>query len=1015
MGFRNRLLLSAAISVLIVASLLGQGTTGSLTGTVTQEGNPLPGVSVTISSPNMQGTRTSVTNAAGGFSFGALPPGDYTVRYELQGMQTATKRVTVGLAQSARADVEMRLSAVAEAITVTAAAPATAETTEVQTNLTGELIDQLPVARTPAAIASLAPGVLSGVNGPSISGGFSFDNLYTVNGAVIQENLRGQTHNLYIEDAIQETTIQTAGVSAEFGNFTGGVVNAITKSGGNEFSGSLRDSMLNANWTERSPDTFEIDPNNPNTTRRVVAPENPDELIQSYEATLGGRIIRDRLWFFTSGRFINLEAPRTFQGGGGRSFITTEEEKRMEGKLTASITSRHSIIASYLDAPLERANECQVTGCYDISAVDPSTSRPATFATFNYNGVISNNFLIEGSWSQKEFTFIGTGGEDPDRVTGTPFGVLRVGGYVNEPYFAGKTPEERDNMAYAAKATYYLGTRSFGSHNIIGGYQHWHEKRLSDNFQSPSDFVFRSSFFAPKIVNGQTLVSVKGGTANTTDFMIWFPIFQPSQGSDLNTDSLYFNDKWDLSSQWSFNLGLRYDKNDSKDSTGALVADDSKISPRMGASFDTFGNGRLRFNATYGHYVGRLAETITSAGSAAGTPATFATFYQGPDIIDVPSEEALRQIWAWFDSQGGFEAVTPFSVSIPGATSQIPESLVSPNVQEMTFGVSTQIGAGYLRLDYIDRDWRDFYESRRTLEIGRVTLPGNRVADLTLVGNTDNLERTYKGVTVQGGYRLFNRVNIGGNYTWSELKGNVSQESVGSVVVTETAGEFQPEYFNFAQNNPVGFLAGDQTHKIRAWATVDFPTILGNFNVSVLQNFDSGDPYSLSSSIDIRSSANFYGTGKPGGVANPGYVTAPSTVGYFFSERGEFRFDDVTSTNLALNYNTNPGWLAGVSFFAQAEMLNVFNEDTEVFNTSILTHRNNASSCGVNPNPANNCMARFNPMAGDVPQEGVHWRRDPRFGQPTGHTLPVISVTGLSSGGSFQIPRTYRFSVGLRF
>lgn len=1007
MGFRNRLLFLAAMTALVAGSLFGQvgsgATMGTLTGLVTQEGNPLPGVTVTASSPNLQGTRTTVTNEAGGFNFGALPPGPYTVRFELAGMQTITKSVRVGVAQSARADAEMRVAAVTEAITVTAAAPAVAETTEVQANMPGKLIDELPVARTPAAIALLAPGVVGGVNGPSISGGFSFDNLYTVNGAVIQENLRGQTHNLYIEDAVQETTIQTAGISAEFGNFTGGVVNAITKSGGNEFSGSLRDTLLNPKWTEKSPTIFELDPTTNNTTTRpVTSPENVDELNQTYEATLGGRIIRDRLWFFTAGRFVNLETERVFQGGGGRTYPFTEEERRMEGKLTAAITPRHSVVGSYLDAPVERTNECQVTGCFDMSAIDASTSRPATFATFNYNGIITNNFLIEANWSEKEFTFIGTGGEDPDRVTGTPFAVNKVGGFVNEPYFSGKTPEERDNMAWGAKATYYMGSRALGAHNLIVGYQHWFEKRLSNNYQSPTDFVFHSNFYAPKIVNGVTLVSVRGGTS---DFMFHFPILQQSQGSDLNTNSLYVNDKWDLSNRWSFNLGLRYDKNDSKDSRGALIADDSKLSPRLGAAFDVFGTGRLRLNATYGHYVGRLAETIAGAGSAAGNPASISKFYGGPDIIDVTSEEALRQIWAWFDAQGGFDSdnIPLRSISIPGAQRQIPERLVSPNVEEMTFGASTQFGAGFLRVDYVDRDWRDFYAESRSMEIGKVTLPGNRVVDLSLVGNTNNLKRTYQGITVQGGYRLLNRINIGGNYTWSELRGNVSQESVGSVVVTEIAGNWYPEYFNFAQNNPVGFLAGDQTHKIRAWTTIDVPTVVGNFNLSLLQNFDSGDPYSHAATIDIRSSPNFYGPGQAGGVTNPGYVTPPATVGYFFSERGEFRFDDITSTNLALNYNTNPGWMAGFMFFAQAEVLNVFNEDSGTWNTEILTHRTDTT------------LKRFNPMAGDVPQEGVHWRKGVRYGKPTGLTIPVLSVTGLSSGGSFQIPRTYRFSLGFRF
>ena len=76
----------------------------------------------------------------------------------------------------------------------------------------------------------------------------SFESLYMVNGVTVNENLRGQANNLYIEDAIQETTVATAGVSAEYGRFSGGVVNVITKSGGNLFSGSFRDSLNNDNW-----------------------------------------------------------------------------------------------------------------------------------------------------------------------------------------------------------------------------------------------------------------------------------------------------------------------------------------------------------------------------------------------------------------------------------------------------------------------------------------------------------------------------------------------------------------------------------------------------------------------------------------------------------------------------------------------------------------------------------------------------------------------------------------------
>ena len=96
----------------------------------------------------------------------------------------------------------------------------------------------------------MAPAVHpSGPSGDfSIAGAMSFESLYLVNGVTVNENLRGQAFNIYIEDAIQETTVATDGVSAEYGRFSGGLVNVITKSGSNLFSGSFRESLFNDNW-----------------------------------------------------------------------------------------------------------------------------------------------------------------------------------------------------------------------------------------------------------------------------------------------------------------------------------------------------------------------------------------------------------------------------------------------------------------------------------------------------------------------------------------------------------------------------------------------------------------------------------------------------------------------------------------------------------------------------------------------------------------------------------------------
>src|SRR5215212_1209410 len=255
-----RQVLAFLFTFLLASAAFGQGTTGVLTGTVTSEGAPLPGVTVTVTSPALQGERTAVTGEGGAYSFPALPPGQYAITFELSGLQPVTTTIGVTLAQTARADADLKMSTVSEAVTVTATAPAVLETTELSRNFTSEQVAMLPVRRNITDTIVLAPGVnQNGARGNiTISGAASYDNLFLVNGVVVNENLRGQPHDLFIEDAIQETTVLTGSISAEYGRFSGGVVSTITKSGGNQFSGSFRDSLSNADWIELTP--IEKDP-----------------------------------------------------------------------------------------------------------------------------------------------------------------------------------------------------------------------------------------------------------------------------------------------------------------------------------------------------------------------------------------------------------------------------------------------------------------------------------------------------------------------------------------------------------------------------------------------------------------------------------------------------------------------------------------------------------------------------------------------------------------------------------
>src|SRR5687768_13361856 len=143
----TKLVVKVAVFALLVSSLaFAQSAPHStLHGKVAVDGTPLPGVTVTVTSPNLQGSRTAVTNAEGDYLLPFLPPGDYTVTFELSGMQSVGHKKRLGAAQTERLDVALKPAAVSEAITVTADTPVTAvvESTQVSTNFKQDLIEQL--------------------------------------------------------------------------------------------------------------------------------------------------------------------------------------------------------------------------------------------------------------------------------------------------------------------------------------------------------------------------------------------------------------------------------------------------------------------------------------------------------------------------------------------------------------------------------------------------------------------------------------------------------------------------------------------------------------------------------------------------------------------------------------------------------------------------------------------------------------------------------------------------------
>lgn len=978
-----------ALAVLVAVNLYPQATTGTLVGTVTTEGTPLPGVTVTISSPALQGTRTAISGEGGGYHFPALPPGAYTVAFELEGFQRLNKRVTVSLTQTSRADADLRIAAVSEAITVTASSPAAVETTEITTNFAVETIRELPSGRDIRDITLLAPGVSEGaVNDQiTISGAMSFDNLFLVNGVVVNENLRGQPHELFIEDAIKETTILSGGISAEFGRFTGGVVSTLTKSGGNDFSGSFRDSIANPSWTEKTAYAAQVDP--------------LDELNETYEATFGGRIVQDRLWFFSAARFEDRQT-RLQLRLTEIPYVETRENQRWEGKMTGQITPKHNLVGSYLVSKSDEANIITFGPIVDERSL-ATRNRDKTLLGLHYSGVLTNNFLLEGQFSRMDDD-LSRGSETRDLVEGTLLRDATTGNRMWSPSGCGRIcgVKQHDNKMMLAKGSYFLSTRATGNHSFVAGLEEFHQYRLDNNFQSGSDFWLHGHI----IQDPADKTKLYFGIDPSNGAIEWDPVPSLSKTSDFAVRSFFVNDKWELNKHWSFNIGARYDNAFGKNQAGVKTVDDSAISPRLAATFDPSGTGRHRFSATYGRYVAKVEQGPADLTAPAGRYSYYLFDYNGPAINPrgtpvnqiVPIPEVIRQIFAWFESVGGTGNGSLLTrVSIPGYTTRFEKSLNSPWMDEITVGYGLALSnRTYVRVDYIDRNWGDFYALRRTLETGKATDPSGLVVDQGVIENSESgLERDYRAFQLQGNYRPLDKLTIGGNYTWSELRGNIEGETSGGATVL-TSNPDRPEYTGFEQNHPVGDLSPDMRHRGNVWVRLDVPTAFGHFNVSLLERYRSGLSYSAVGTIDVRKGTS---TGPANGVTNPGYSTVPTNVTYFFSERGAFRVDDITSTDLGLNYTLPIG---GVQLFAEADLLNLFNEqgveDPDFIDRTVLTRRSTAC---LQTGTTTRCLA-FNPLAGEVPEEGKHWRKGSNFGKPT-------------SADAYQLPRTYRISLGVRF
>jgi hypothetical protein len=972
--------LCLALALLAAAALHAQGTqTATLTGKVVDaEGAPLPGVTVTATAPVQMGARTATTSASGEYTLYGLAPGSYTVSFALDGFHTVEAAVDAGVGITSRADVTLQESAVAETIVVTAEAPSELENTSVGANFTANKVNDLPIVnRTPVGIAGLAGSVTqrTPVAGQlSINGGMAYDNSILINGVNVMDPIFGTSNNLFIEDAVAETQILTSGISAEYGHFTGGVLNVVTKSGGNDFSGSLRTNLTKPEWRDETP--FEESRNT----------EREGDLGKAFEATFGGFLWRDRAWFFLAGRDEENTSPVSLPVTA-INVARVQDNRRYELKLNGNLTPSHSLHGSYVESPLESSHENQLTPI-ELDAMARNSTRENEGFAAGYTGVLTPNLLAEARYSEKVFTFINTGGTSTNIFDSPIRSSTRIAGNsagtFNGPYFDGTDPEDRNNEQLYGALSYFLTTGALGSHDIKGGAERFTVTRTGGNSQSATNYVFYTGYAnsggLPLFDASGELIPVFTSAANgrrADDSRIGLWLATRGAELDVTTDSFFIHDRWTLNDHWTFNLGVRHERVRSEATGGITGVDTDNTVPRVGASFDPLANGKWKLDVTYAEYAGRYNPSIIGANTVVGRPSLLYGYYVGPS-------------GQGDDFAPGFDPANyvMYYAAVPTANIFMADGLSSPVNAEITLSAGMALPkGGYAKLTFIDRELSGVIDDFVTIDQGctNVTLAGINAGcvDNVVYRNSDVPQRTYQALQLQGAYRLTDHWSLEGNYT-HQLENDGTYEGEGGQSIGATPFGNRPETQS-PRVNPDGRLAQYQEHKLRLWTIYDFDLgRFGRLGAGLIYRYDSPRTYSFSTSVPL-SAAQL--------AANPGYRNLSGTQTLFFGERGLGEFESASVFDVSLNYSIPV--FKRLQPWIKVDVTNVLNEDA-------LTGVPLLPNTGILANTGNRPLE----CGGPCPVDGL--------GLPT--TFRPASNHGTAAGAeSHETPREYRVAAGFRF
>lgn len=824
------------VSVLLVAFGAFAQTTGAVVGTVAQGGTPLPGVTVEARSANLQGARVETTDAGGHFRLSLLPPGDYTVTATLSGFNTVTqKNVHVGLGGTVTLEVSMSPAA-SERITVTGAAPVVDVTSSsTGTKVTSETMAALPIARNFTAVAQIAPGTKTDAAGTTVYGSTGAENQYVIDGlntTNVRSGTEGKTLNF---DFVQEVEVKTGGLPAEYGRMTGGMINAITKSGGNEFTGDVFG--FDQPGGLRSSDS--------SLTQRsfTAGSATTDDSQLDYGLDTGGYFVKDRLWFFgafnkedqTRANYrINTtlvipsesDLPAGYTLPIGSVIDTKIKSQLFAGKLTLRATESQNLTLSIFGDPTTTSG-----ALFGVNGPPTTTQgiRKTGGSDYigRYSGIFTTKFLINGEAGHhhEDATLSGAGTSIPGLIDQTVSPNILTGGFG---FF--------DSDRYDRDVAKLSGTAFLSNHEFkVGGD---YEKMQADvqNFQggagqriykrkSGTTIYYRHRYYVDDLAPG----------FSQTDSSTWKIALPQVAQPETKNQSLFAQDSWRVMPNFTVNAGLRWESQKLL-GRGGVVATDIKDNwaPRFGVIWDVANNGRSKAYANVGRFYENIPMDINIRSFGGELVCFCYNFSADPANLRPDATAPARS-----SLLGG---ATPVDPNLKG---QYIDELLGGYEYEIRPNLAIGIKGTYRKLGRVIEDMLavpidgSYIITNPSSGIGRES--GFYNFEDTVV--VPKAKRTYKGVELSANKRFSNNYQFFASYVWSRLEGNYDGTFQASTGQLDPNINSAYDYADFLVNNH-GLLSNDRTHQLKFYGSYQFSgaSMLNGLDVGFSAHYASGTP-----------------------------------------------------------------------------------------------------------------------------------------------------------------------------